>query len=57
MVVQIWDNGIGLPESISKQGHFGVDIMTERTISLNTKVHLSTRADSAMWAVEHKINY
>jgi len=46
VVVQIWDNGIGLPTSISKHGHFGVDIMTERAISLNTKVHLSSRADS-----------
>jgi len=46
VVVQIWDNGIGLPTSISKHGHFGVDIMTERAISLNTKVHLSTRAES-----------
>ncbi len=46
VVVQIWDNGIGLPTSISKHGHFGVDIMTERAISLNTKVHLSARAES-----------
>jgi len=46
VVVQIWDNGIGLPSSISKHGHFGIDIMTERAISLNTKVHLSTRAES-----------
>ena len=46
IVVKIWDNGIGLPESIAKHGHFGVDIMTERAKSLNTKVYLSDRAGS-----------
>lgn len=46
VVVQIWDNGIGLPESIAKHGHFGVDIMTERAISLNTQVNLSARSGS-----------
>jgi two-component system nitrate/nitrite sensor histidine kinase NarX len=46
VIVQIWDNGIGLPKSIAKHGHFGVDIMTERAISLNTSVNLSARAES-----------
>lgn len=46
IVVKIWDNGIGLPESIAKHGHFGVDIMTERAKSLNTKIYLSARAGS-----------
>ncbi len=44
--VQIWDNGLGLPESVSKHGHFGLGIMTERAKSLNTEVHLSARAES-----------
>lgn len=46
IVVKIWDNGIGLPESIAKHGHFGVDIMTERAKSLNTKIYLSARVGS-----------
>lgn len=46
IVVKIWDNGVGLPKSLAKHGHFGVDIMTERAISLNTQVHLSARAES-----------
>jgi two-component system nitrate/nitrite sensor histidine kinase NarX len=46
VVVQIWDNGIGLPLSIAKHGHFGLDIMTERAISLNTSVHFSNRDKS-----------
>ena len=46
IVVKIWDNGVGLPKSPTKHGHFGVDIMTERAISLNTQVHLSARAES-----------
>ena len=46
IVVKIWDNGIGLPESIAKHGHFGVDIMTERAKSLNTNIYLNDRAGS-----------
>ncbi len=43
--VQIWDNGSGLPESISEQGHFGIGIMQERAKSLNTSLYVDKRVE------------
>ncbi|MBL4942187.1 MAG: type IV pili methyl-accepting chemotaxis transducer N-terminal domain-containing protein [Colwellia sp.] len=43
VTVQIWDDGQGLPESLTKQSHFGISIMTERAISLNADIQLSAR--------------
>jgi len=49
VIVQIWDNGMGLPESIieqgSKRGHFGLGIMQERAGSLNTQIHIANREE------------
>ena len=44
--VQIWDNGVGLPDSISEQGHLGIGIMQERAKSLHAKIHLTARASA-----------
>ena len=41
--VNIWDDGIGLPSSVNKQGHFGLGIMNERAKSLNAKIQLSSK--------------
>ena len=43
--VKIWDNGKGLPEPVSKHGHFGIGIMAERAMSLGTEIHLTTRGE------------
>jgi len=49
VMVKIWDNGKGLPESsieqASKQGHFGLGIMQERAKSLNTQIQLGNREE------------
>jgi len=37
--VDIIDNGCGLPESTSKEGHFGLKIMDERAKSLGGELH------------------
>ncbi|MGL1956813.1 MAG: histidine kinase [Colwellia sp.] len=41
--VQVWDNGIGLPEFVKEQGHFGLGIMEERAKSLNAHIHSHAR--------------
>lgn len=38
--VAIWDDGIGLPEEMPMQGHFGLGIMEERAKSLNSMINL-----------------
>ncbi len=43
--VKIWDNGTGLPDSLSEQGHLGIGIMQERAKSLNTSLYVEDRAD------------
>ena len=43
--VQVWDNGTGLPDNISEQGHFGIGIMQERAKSLNTVLCVDARAE------------
>jgi len=43
--VQVWDNGIGLPESISEHGHLGLGIMQERAKSLKTSLYIKNRAE------------
>lgn len=43
--VNIWDNGKGLPEPVTKRGHFGISIMAERAMSLGTEIHLTTRGE------------
>lgn len=49
VMVKIWDNGKGLPESSieqkSGQGHFGLGIMQERAKSLNTQIHIGNREE------------
>jgi two-component system nitrate/nitrite sensor histidine kinase NarX len=42
--VEIWDNGIGLPNKFPEHGHFGLGIMEERAKSLNTYIELLKRA-------------
>ena len=44
--VQIWDNGSGLPDSLSEQGHLGIGIMQERAKSLNTEIYIGARTTS-----------
>jgi len=41
--VVIWDNGIGLPEHLEQQGHFGLGIMEERAKSLGSLINLQAR--------------
>ncbi len=41
--VKIWDNGIGLPKPLGKQGHFGLGIMEERANSLGTQILFQRR--------------
>ena len=43
--VQIWDNGKGLPSSISEQGHLGLGIMQERAKSLKTSLNVEARPE------------
>jgi len=43
--VQVWDNGTGLLNNVSEQGHFGIGIMQERAKSLNTALHVENRTD------------
>ena len=47
VIVKIWDNGKGFPESsldrTNNHGHFGVGIMQERAKSLNTHIHIDNR--------------
>ena len=38
--VEIWDNGIGIPEKLEQQGHFGLGIMEERAKSLNALIDI-----------------
>jgi len=39
--IEITDNGCGLPETTSKEGHFGLKIMKERAKSLDGNLHFS----------------
>jgi len=39
--IEISDNGCGLPSILSKEGHFGLNIMKERAKSLNASLKLS----------------
>ena len=41
--VKIWDDGVGLPETLNEQGHLGIGIMQERAKSLNTDMHIGER--------------
>jgi two-component system nitrate/nitrite sensor histidine kinase NarX len=41
VTITIWDNGIGLPDTLAPQGHFGLGIMEERAKSLNTFIQLT----------------
>jgi len=43
--VQVWDDGSGLSDNISKQGHFGIGIMQERAKSLNTSLYVNNRVE------------
>lgn len=47
--VKIWDNGEGFSkanlEHQSKQGHFGLGIMQERAVSLNTQIQIANRKE------------
>jgi len=43
--VHIWDNGIGLPDSISEHGHLGLGIMRERAKSLNALLYAENRSE------------
>ncbi len=43
--VQVWDNGSGLHDNISEQGHFGIGIMQERAKSLNTSLYVDNRVE------------
>ncbi len=43
--VKIWDNGTGLPDSLSEQGHLGIGIMQERAKSLNTSLYVEARGE------------
>lgn len=38
--VNVWDNGQGLPNKFSEQGHLGLGIMEERAKSLNTLIEV-----------------
>ncbi|MPY25053.1 HAMP domain-containing protein [Shewanella psychropiezotolerans] len=40
ILLEIWDNGIGLPENIEQIGHFGLGIMKERAKSLGADIHM-----------------
>jgi len=40
--IEISDNGCGLPSILSKEGHFGLNIMKERAKSLNASLKLSS---------------
>jgi nitrate/nitrite-specific signal transduction histidine kinase len=42
--VTISDNGIGIPETLDPQGHFGLGIMEERAKSLNTFIQITNNA-------------
>ncbi|PHS34834.1 MAG: hypothetical protein COA82_07030 [Alkaliphilus sp.] len=42
----IKDDGVGMPKTSAKEGHFGIKIMQERALSLHGQLHITNHQPS-----------
>ncbi|MBL4590259.1 MAG: HAMP domain-containing protein [Alphaproteobacteria bacterium] len=46
VIVNIKDDGVGMPKTSAKEGHFGIKIMQERALSLHGQLHITNHQPS-----------